>query len=97
MIRVESEETQDHVRKEKSAEEEAMEEMTGPLCQVRLGSRLGCCFAMTSTEKSLSRWQLASVVVHEADEAYTTNLCQKCLNNFLQAKGEKPLSNVQWR
>ena len=30
-------------------------------------------------------------------EAYTTNLCQKCLNKHLQAKGEEPLTNVQWR
>ena len=37
------------------------------------------------------------MVVDEGDEAYTTNLCQKCFNKHLQAKGEKPLSNVQWR
>ena len=49
------------------------------------------------SEKSLSYWQLASVVVNEGDEAYTTNLCQKCFNKHLQAKGEKLLSNVQWR
>ena len=36
-------------------------------------------------------------VVNGGDEAYTTNLCQKCFNKHLQAKGEKPLSNVQWR
>ena len=33
----------------------------------------------------------------EGDEAFSTNLCQKCFNKHLQAKGEKPLSNVQWR
>ena len=49
------------------------------------------------SEKTLSYWQLASVVLNEGDEAYTTNLCQKCFNKHLQAKGEKPLSNVQWR
>ena len=27
----------------------------------------------------------------------TTNLCQKCFKKHLQAKREKPLSNVQWR
>ena len=36
-------------------------------------------------------------MVNEGDEANTTNLCQKCYNKHLQAKGEKPLSNVQWR
>ena len=40
---------------------------------------------------------LACGAVNEGDEAYTTNLCQKCCNKHLQAKGEKPLSNVQWR
>ena len=49
------------------------------------------------SEKTLSYWQLASVVVNEGDEANTTNLCQKCFNTHLQGKGEKPLSNVQWR
>ena len=49
------------------------------------------------SEKTLSVWQLASVVVNEGDEAFSTNLCQKCFNKHLQAKGEKPLSNVQWR
>ena len=49
------------------------------------------------SEKSLSHWQLASVVISESEESYTTNLCQKCSNNSLKAKGEKPLTNVQWR
>ena len=37
------------------------------------------------------------MVVNEGDEAYTTNMCQKCFNEHLQVKGEKPMSNVQWR
>ena len=49
------------------------------------------------SEKTLSYWQLASVVMNEGDEAHTTNLCQKCFNKHLQAEGEKTLSNVQWR
>ena len=49
------------------------------------------------SENTLSCWQLASVVVDEGDEAYTTNLCQKCLNKQLQAKAEEPLTNVKWR
>ena len=49
------------------------------------------------SEKTLSYWQLASVVVNEGDEACTTNLCQTCFNKHLQAKGEEPLSNVKWR
>ena len=37
------------------------------------------------SEKSLSNWQLASVVISEGEESYTTNLCQKCFNNSLKA------------
>ena len=37
------------------------------------------------------------MVVDEGDEACTANLFQKCFNKHLQAKGETPLSNVQWR
>ena len=40
---------------------------------------------------------MASLVLNEGDEAYTTNLCQKCFNKHLQAKGEEPLTNVKWR
>ena len=35
--------------------------------------------------------------VNKGDEAYATRLCQKCFNKHLQAKEEKPLTNVQWR
>ena len=49
------------------------------------------------SEKSLSYWPLASVVIDEGEESYTTNLCHKCFNNSLKAKGEKPLTYVQWR
>ena len=38
---------------------------------------------------------MASVVLIEGDEACTTTLCQKCFNKHLQAKGEKPLTNVK--
>ena len=47
--------------------------------------------------KPLSYWQLSSVVINEGKESYTTNLCQMCFDNFLKVKGEKPLTNVQWR
>ena len=48
------------------------------------------------SEKTLSYLQLASVV-DEGDEAFVTNLCQKCFNKHLQAKGEQPLTKVKWR
>ena len=40
------------------------------------------------SEKTLSFWQLASVVIQEGEEPYTTNLCQKCYNDSLKAKWE---------
>ena len=68
----------------------------GFLYQVRSVFRRKRCIVVTSkqcSEKSLSYWQLASVVIDKG----TTKLCQKCFNNSLQAEGEKPLTNVQWR
>ena len=52
--------------------------------------RQSLCFAVTisGAKKTLSYWQLASVVLDEGDEACTANLCQKCFNKHLQAKGE---------
>ena len=49
------------------------------------------------SKKTLSYWQLASVLVNEGDEAYTIKLCQKCFSKHLQATGDKPVTNVQWR
>ena len=49
------------------------------------------------SEKSLSCWQLASVVINEGEESYTTNFFQKCFNNSPKAKGEKTDKEVQWR
>ena len=49
------------------------------------------------SEKTLSFWQLASVVIEEGEESYTTNLCQKCHNESRKPKGDKPLTNWQWR
>ena len=89
VIGVESEETQDHVR-------EGKEEIFLPSAvSVPLKPLFRC--DKQCSEKTLSYWQLASVVVNEGDEAYTTNLCQRCFNKHLQAEGEEPLTNVQWR
>ena len=94
---MESEETKDHVREAKSTEYEEEEERTFERSAVSVPLKpLFRCDNQCS-EKTFSLWQLVSVVVNEGDEAYTTNLCQKCFNKRLQAEGEKPLSNVQWR
>ena len=74
MIRVESEETQDYVREERSTEFEEEEERTfiPSAVSVPLKPLIRC--DRHCSEKTLSYRQLASVVVHEGDEAYTTNL-----------------------
>ena len=71
---MESKETQDYVRQGKSVEEE---ETVGVPHKMLFRCDKQC------SEKSLNYWQLACVVVHEGDGAYTTNLCQKCLNQPL--------------
>ena len=48
------------------------------------------------SEKALSFWQFASVVIEEGEESYTTNLCQQRCNTILVAEGDKPLTKWQW-
>ena len=38
--------------------------------------------------------QLAFVVIMEGEESYYTNLCEKCYNESLEAKGDKPMNKV---
>ena len=85
---------QDHAREEKITEFE--EEKQRTFIPSAVGVPLKPLFRCDKqcSEKTLSYWQLASVVVNEGDEAYT---CQKCVNTHLQAKGEEPLTNVKWR
>ena len=88
LIRVDSEETQDYVREAKSAEQEEVEESF--FC-----TKCGQCSAKMMFRCDMQCSEM--LVINEGEEAYTTNLCQKCFNNSLKAKGEKPLANVQWR
>ena len=37
----------------------------------------------------INQCKLASVVIREGDESYTTNICQKCYNDSLKAKRRK--------
>ena len=90
VIRVESEETQDYVKEGTSTEQEEEEKNFVPSAVSVPLKFLFRCDGQCS-EKTLSYWQLASVVVKEGDEAYTTNLCQKCFNKHLQANGGEPL------
>ena len=85
------------MREAKSTEGEEEEERTFVPSAVSVTLKLLLRCDKQCGEKTLSYWQLASVVVHEGEEAYTTNLCQKCFNKHLQANGEELLSNVHWR
>ena len=73
VIRVESEETQDYVKEGRSTEQEEEEKRTFVPSAVSVPLKpLFRCDNQCS-EKTLSHWQLASVVVNEGDEACTTN------------------------
>ena len=95
VIRVKSEETQDYVREEKITEFEEEKERTfiPSAGGVPLKPLFRC--DRQCSEKTLSYWPLATVMVNEGDEAYKTILCQKCVNKHLQAKGEEPLTYVE--
>ena len=89
VIRVESEETQDYVREAKSAEQEEVKE--GIFVPSRMSvpqKQLFLCDNQCS-EKTLSYWQSASVVMQEGEESHTTDICKMCFNKSLKAKGEK--------
>ena len=48
------------------------------------------------SERTLSFWQFASEVIKEGEKSYATNLCQKCYNESLTARGDKPLTKWRW-
>ena len=96
---MESEETQNCVREAKSTEHEEEEEEERTFVPSAVSVPLKPLFRCDNqcSQKTLSYWRLASVVLDEGDEAYTTNLCQKSFNKHLHAKVDKQLTNVQWR
>ena len=88
-IRVESEETQDNVREAKDMNQEEAEEISFVPSAISVPQKpLFHCDSQCS-DKALSFWQLASVVIEEGEESYTTNLCQICYNESLEAKGRQ--------
>ena len=85
------------MREAKRTDQEEVEELSFVPRAIRVPQKLMFCCDTQCSEKNLSFWQLASVVIREGEEAYTTNLWQKCYNESLKAKGEKTLTNWQWR
>ena len=86
VIRVEAEETQDYVREEKITEFEEEKQRTFIPSAVSVPPKLLFRCDRQYSEKILSFWQLASVVVNEGDEAHTTNLCQIGFNKHFAGK-----------
>ena len=95
ILRVESEETQDYVREAKSTDQEEAEELSFVPSAISVPQKLIFRCDNQCTEKSLSFWQLASVVTREGEESYTTDICQKCYNDSLKAKGEKNTDKME--
>ena len=95
VIRVESEETLNNVRANDLNHEESEEISFVPSAISVPQKPLFRCDNQCS-EKTLSFWQFVSVVIREGDESYTTNRCQKCYNESLEAKVDKPLTRWQW-
>ena len=94
--RVESEETQDYVRDVMDLSQEEVEEISFVPSAISVLQKLMFRCDKQCSEKTLSVWQLASVVIQEGEESYTTNLRQHCYNKSLVARGDKPLTRWQW-
>ena len=71
-----------------------MEEMSFVLSAVSVPRNMMFRCDKQCCERSLSCRPLASVVIDDGEEPYTTNLCQKCFNKSLKEKVEKPFTNV---
>ena len=93
---VEPEETQDYVREANDMDQEEGEEISFVPSATSFPQKLLFRCDTQCSEKTLSFWQLASVEIKEGEESCTTNLCQKCYNGSLKAKGDEPLTKWQW-
>ena len=97
VIRVESEETQDHVRETLAISQEEADEMGFvPSALIEARGPIYWC-DNRCTEKAVRYWQIASMVVEEGGEAHTINLCQQCYNEQLVQQGKPRLNLWQWR
>ena len=97
VIRVESEETQDYVRESLNLSQDEAEETSFVPSAISIPQRPMFLCDDRCSDKALSFWQFASVVIEEGEEPYTANLCQQCYNESLMAKGVVFLKNWQWK
>ena len=97
VIQVESEENQDYVREPVNLSQEEVEEISFVPSALSIPRAPMFWCDNRCSEKALSFWQFASVVVDDGVEAHTINLCQQCYNERLTAKGLQPLKSWQWK
>ena len=76
-VRVESEETQVYAREAKDTDQEEAEELSFSPSAISVPRKPKFRCDNQCSEKTLSFWQLASVVKKEGKKSYTTNLCQR--------------------
>ena len=96
VIRVESEETQDYMRESLNLSRDDADETSFVPSAISIPQKPMFWCDNRCSEKALSFWQFASVVVEEGEESYTANMCQLCYNKNLMAKGDAPLTKSQW-
>ena len=80
VIRVESEETQDYVKGAMDLSQEDAEEISFVPSAIGVPPKPLFRCDNRCSEKAISFWQFASVVVEDGKESYTTSLCQQCYN-----------------
>ena len=86
VILVESEETQGYVRKSLNLSRDEAEEVSFvPSANSIPQGPMFWCDNLCS-DKALSFWQFASVVIDDVKESYTANLCQQCCNERFGGK-----------
>ena len=86
VIRVESEETQDYVREAMDLSQEKAEEISFVQSVIIVPQKPLFRFDNKCSAKTLSFWQLASVVTKEGDESYTTNYASNVTTSLWRQK-----------
>ena len=87
VIRMESEETQDHVSESLNLSQEEAEEISFVPSALSFPRGPGSWCDNRCSDKALRFKQFASVVVDDVEESYTVNLCQQCYNERLCGTG----------
>ena len=79
---MESEETQNYVREANDMDQEEGEETSFVPSAISVPEKPLSRRDNQRSENTLSFWQLASVVIKECEESYTTKSCKKCFRTI---------------